>query len=75
MSDRDRPRDPVVAADVHEDARYRATFHQAAFGIAHTAPDFAILDVNDAFCTMLGYSRGECLQMRLSDLMLWPREE
>jgi diguanylate cyclase (GGDEF)-like protein/PAS domain S-box-containing protein len=74
MSDRDRPHHPVVATDAHEDARYRATFHQAAFGIAHTAPDFAILDVNEAFCTMLGYTRSECLQMRLSDLMQWPEQ-
>jgi diguanylate cyclase (GGDEF)-like protein/PAS domain S-box-containing protein len=74
MSDRDRPHDRVAAAESYEDARYRATFHQAAFGIAHTAPDFAILDVNEAFCTMLGYSRSDCLHMRLSDLMLWPEQ-
>ena len=75
MTERGRPRNRLSAPEAQEDARFRATFHQASFGIAHTAPDFAILDVNEAFCTMLGHSRRECLQKRLSDFMLWPQAE
>src|SRR5690606_2161005 len=37
------------------EALFRATFHQAAMGIAHIAPDGRILSVNARFCRMLGY--------------------
>jgi PAS domain S-box-containing protein len=37
----------------------RATFEQAAVGIAHVAPDGAWLRVNDKLCDILGYRRGE----------------
>src|SRR5690349_8050308 len=51
----------------HDEARYRATFHQAAIGIVHTAADETILDVNPAFCSMLGYERGDLLVTVLTD--------
>ncbi len=41
------------------EAVFRATFHQAATGIAHIAPDGRILDANEKFCRMLGYDRAE----------------
>jgi PAS domain S-box-containing protein len=34
-----------------------------------------ILDVNEQFCTMLGYERGEILGKRLSDLVLDPQDK
>lgn len=37
------------------EALFRATFHQAATGIAHLAPDGRILGANDKLCRMLGY--------------------
>lgn len=37
------------------EALYRATFHQAATGIAHIAPDGRILGTNEKFRDMLGY--------------------
>ena len=43
------------------EALYRATFHQAATGIAHIAPDGRILGTNEKFRDMLGYS-AEALQ-------------
>ena len=52
------------------DDRYRATFHQAAIGVAHTAPDGSLLDANPALCAMLGYDRRELLKRRLADLLL-----
>ncbi|MDP3700780.1 MAG: diguanylate cyclase [Hylemonella sp.] len=45
------------------EALFRATFHQAAMGIAHIGPDGRILGANDKFCRMLGYS-GEELRAR-----------
>ncbi|MBL8260465.1 MAG: PAS domain S-box protein [Candidatus Competibacteraceae bacterium] len=41
--------------------RFRATFEQAAVGMAHVAPDGRWLLVNDCFCQLLGYSRSELL--------------
>ena len=41
------------------EALYRATFHQAATGILHIAPDGRILGMNEKCCHMLGYSADE----------------
>ena len=41
------------------EARFRATFENAAVGIANTAPDGRWLRVNDRLCAMLGYTREE----------------
>jgi diguanylate cyclase (GGDEF)-like protein/PAS domain S-box-containing protein len=41
------------------EARFRATFEQAAIGIAHTSLDGRYLAVNRKFCDMLGYTRDE----------------
>ena len=40
-----------------------ATFTQAGVGIMITAPDLSILQVNDKYCDMLGYTREEMLSM------------
>lgn len=40
---------------------YRASFEQAAVGIAHTAIDGTYLDVNSGFCAIVGYGRDELL--------------
>lgn len=48
--------------------RFRATFEQAAVGIAHVAADGRLLSANQKLCTMLGYDREELLQLRLQDL-------
>jgi len=44
---------------------FRATFHQAATGIAHITPEGRILRANDKFCRMLGYSLEELRQRDL----------
>ncbi|WP_291989964.1 PAS domain S-box protein [Candidatus Accumulibacter sp. ACC007] len=41
----------------------RATFDQAAVGIARVAPDGSWLDVNQRLCDIVGYSRDEMLQL------------
>jgi len=41
----------------------RATFDQAAVGIAQVAPNGSWLDVNQRLCDIVGYSRDEMLQL------------
>jgi PAS domain S-box-containing protein len=43
------------------EARFRATFENAAVGIAHVDPYLGWLRVNEAFCRILGYSVEELL--------------
>jgi diguanylate cyclase (GGDEF)-like protein/PAS domain S-box-containing protein len=47
---------------------FRATFEQAAVGIAHTTIDRRYFLVNRKLCDTLGYSQAELLQMRSSDI-------
>ncbi|MCZ6861518.1 MAG: PAS domain S-box protein [Alphaproteobacteria bacterium] len=48
--------------------RFRATFEQAAVGIAHVAVDGAWLRVNQRLCEMLGYAEEELLALRFQDI-------
>jgi PAS domain S-box-containing protein len=48
--------------------RFRATFDQAAVGVAHVATDGRWLRVNRRLCAILGYSRDELLRMRFQDV-------
>lgn len=50
------------------EALFRATFHQAAMGIAHVSPDGRILRANDKFCRMLGYDEEALRARTLFDL-------
>jgi len=50
------------------EALFRATFHQAAMGIAHIAPDGRILGANEKFCRMLGYGSDELCTHTVFDL-------
>jgi two-component system cell cycle sensor histidine kinase/response regulator CckA len=51
-----------AASDLQEsEERFRATFEQAAVGIAHVAPDGRWLRVNERLCEMVGYTREELL--------------
>lgn len=50
------------------EARFRATFDNAAVGIAHVALDGKWLRVNDRLCAILGYSRKALLQKTLQDV-------
>ncbi|QLA14986.1 ATP-binding protein [Desulfolutivibrio sulfoxidireducens] len=45
------------------EARFTATFEQAAVGIAHVAPDGRWLRVNRKLCAMLGFSAEELRQL------------
>ena len=48
--------------------RFRSTFADAAIGMSQSSLDGRYLQVNDALCDILGYSREELLNMRFQDL-------
>ena len=48
--------------------RLRATFSQAAVGIAHMSPDGRWLRVNHKLCDIVGYAQEELLGMALDDI-------
>jgi PAS domain S-box-containing protein len=50
------------------EARFRATFENAAVGIAHVDPYLGWLRVNEAFCRILGYSVEELLCKSVRDI-------
>jgi diguanylate cyclase (GGDEF)-like protein/PAS domain S-box-containing protein len=50
------------------ETQFRATFEQAAIGIAHTDPSQRFLRVNEKLCKMVGYTREELLNMTIHDL-------
>ena len=58
--------DVAPQADVEE--RFRATFDQAAVGIAHVAEDGRFQLVNRKLCQILGYSREELTALTAFDL-------
>src|SRR5262245_47011662 len=49
--------------------RFRATFEQAAVGIAHLSLAGAFVRVNQRLCDILGYARSELLHMRVTQFM------
>ncbi|HEY9248011.1 MAG TPA: response regulator, partial [Rariglobus sp.] len=50
--------------------RFRATFEQAAVGIAHVGLDGRFLRVNDKLCAITGFSRLELLQRTFIELTM-----
>ncbi len=49
--------------------RFRLAFDAAAHGMSIFAPDGRCLEVNRAFCEMLGYSEAELLRQHVADLI------
>ena len=47
---------------------FRAYFDRAMVGMATTSPDKGWMEVNDALCEMLGYSREELMKMNWAEL-------
>src|SRR5258708_33102787 len=50
------------------DVRFRATFENAAVGIAHLAPDLRWLRAKDALCRILGYPVDELVTKSLQGI-------
>lgn len=60
-----------VGQRVHRlEERIRATFEQAAVGIAHVAPDGRWLRVNGKLCEILGYEKAELMGGSFQELTL-----
>jgi PAS domain S-box-containing protein len=57
-----------TAALRESEARFRATFEQAAVGIAHVAPDGHWLRVNQRLCDIVGYTQEEIQSLTFKDL-------
>ena len=50
------------------EARFQTVFERAGVGIALVAPDGGWINVNEALCQIVGYSRNELLQMTFQDI-------
>jgi PAS domain S-box-containing protein len=61
-------REEYTAALRAEEARFRATFDNAAVGIAHVGPDGRWLLVNRKLCAILGYTEAELTKMTFQDI-------
>lgn len=53
---------------VESDARFRALFEQVSIGINHIDACGNFLQVNPAFCKILGYTESELLQLNVKDV-------
>lgn len=58
----------AAASLARSQARFLATFNQAAVGIAHSNLNGKFLDVNQKFCDILGYTRDELLTRKFTDI-------
>jgi PAS domain S-box-containing protein len=47
---------------------FKATFEQAAVGIAHVSPNGDFLRINKKFCDIVGYSHNEMLTLKFQDI-------
>jgi diguanylate cyclase (GGDEF)-like protein/PAS domain S-box-containing protein len=54
--------------------RFRAVFTEAVIGIGIATVDGRILEVNQAFCDMFGYTADELRQINVSDLVMHPQD-
>jgi PAS domain S-box-containing protein len=55
-------------ARAEQEAQFRATFEQAAVGIAHVGLDGAWIRVNQRLCDIVGYTSEELLQKTFQDI-------
>lgn len=53
---------------IESEARFRATFEQAAVGIAHIDLAGRVLRINDRLCEIAGYEREELLSLTFRDI-------
>jgi PAS domain S-box-containing protein len=58
----------VTGILAESEARFRATFENAAVGIAHVAPDGRWLRVNEALCRIVGYTADELVTRSFPDI-------
>jgi diguanylate cyclase (GGDEF)-like protein/PAS domain S-box-containing protein len=61
-------RDAVTAAETASMERFHAYFDHSIVGLAITSPEKGWIEVNDALCTTLGYTRDELTRMTWAEL-------
>ncbi len=61
-------RESALARLEESERRFKATFEQAAVGIAHVAPDGRILRANAKLCEIFGYPYDELVVRKFSDI-------
>ncbi|MHB1670599.1 MAG: bifunctional diguanylate cyclase/phosphodiesterase, partial [Acidiferrobacter sp.] len=66
--DHERQRRQAQNDLAHSEQHFRAYFDRAMIGMVATSPTKNWIEVNDAFCAMLGYSRAELLQRTWVDI-------
>ena len=59
---------PLQQALEESDERFKATFEQAAVGIAHVSPDGHWLRINQKLCNLLGYTAEELTAKTFQDI-------
>jgi PAS domain S-box-containing protein len=64
----DRERLQMAEALISSDERFRATFEQAAVGLARVGLSGKWLEVNQKLCDIVGYSRAELLELTFQDI-------
>jgi PAS domain S-box-containing protein len=64
----EREREQLIVDLRRSERRLRATFEQAAVGVAHVALDGRFLRVNERVCQMLGYTREELEARRFQEI-------
>ena len=57
-----------TAEVIESEQRFRATFEQAAVGIAHLSNEGRFLRINKKFCDIVGYSKNEMLALTFQDI-------
>ncbi len=57
-----------TAEVIEREERFRATFEQAAVGIAHVSPKGRLLRLNQTFCDIVGYPQDALLDMTFKDI-------
>ena len=58
-----------AAALQESEERFRATFEQAAVGIAHVSPEGTWLHVNQRICDIVGHTQEELYQLNFQDVI------
>mgnify|MGYP000166846587 CR=1 FL=1 len=57
-----------TAEAIERGERFRATFEQAAVGVAHVSPDGKFLRLNQKFCDIIGYTHEELIDLTFQDI-------
>src|SRR5688500_381242 len=60
--------DRAVEGPPEGEDRFRTIYERAGVGIEQVAPDGRLIEVNDALCRLLGYTREELLRLTYRDI-------